>query len=288
MSPGTGAYLATAVRGKSQTSSSTSCERWIGVWAMDTLLCHSTTGSARRGAPQRRRNPRLALRWRDCVGAGRSPSRLAMSPRPGFHGQPIKEILLVLARRRRRVQTDQIRRGEGTTVQFGGQAPPQAVWRNLRSMGQQGLALDLAVRPDIECYCRGLRAGATGPLPRPWAPADIEAGGLELGPQSLPLAVIDLGNGVELARLPHGAGLRIRPRIPGGMERFETHLVAHDVVRVGIATPWRFGDDHVGAQHANNPHQPPRRLSWVSLDERLQVLIGGRPRHPRIPVAEQP
>src|SRR5712691_4494505 len=217
---------------------------------------------ARRGQHPCSRNPRLALR-----------SRLAMSPSLGFHGQPIKQILLVLARRRRRVQTDQIRRGEGTAVQLGRQAPPEAVWWNLRPMGQQGLALDLAVRPDIECYRRGLRAGATSPLPRPRAPAHVEAGGLERGPQGLPLAVIDLGNGVEFDRRPRGAGLRIRPRIPGGLERLEAHLVAHDVVWMGIATTRWFGDDHEGAQHANHPHQPARRLTWVSLDERVQVLI---------------
>src|SRR5262245_20333573 len=106
----------------------------------------------------------------------------------GGNGQPIKQLLLVLAGRRRRVQTDQIRRGEGTAVQLSRQTPPEAVWWNLRAMGQQGLALDLAVRSDIECHCRGLRAGATGPLPRPRTPAHVEAGGLERGPQGFPLA----------------------------------------------------------------------------------------------------
>ena len=57
------------------------------------------------------------------------------------------------------------------------------------------------------------------------------------------------------------------------MEGREAHLVAHDVVRVGIATTRRFGDDHAGAQLANDPHEPARRLTRVSLDERVQVLI---------------
>src|SRR5262249_11811943 len=134
----------------------------------------------------------------------------------------------------------------------------------------------------------GLRAGATGPLPRPLAPPHIEACGLERGPQSLPLAVIDLGNSVELRHRPRGAGLRIRLRIPGSMESLTAHLVAPDVVRVGIATTRWFGDDYTGAQLTNDPHQPARRLAWVGLSERVPVLIGGGPRHPRIPVAQQP
>ena len=202
--------------------------------------------------------------------------------------KPIEQILLILAGRRSWVQTDQIRRSEGLAVQLGRQASPEALQRHLGPMGQQGLALDRAVRPDIEGHRRGLRAGATGPLPVPLSPTHIEAGGLERGPQGLPLAVIDLGNGIELGRRSRGAGLRIRPRISGGMERREAHLVAHDVVRVGIATTWGFGDDHEGAQHTNNPHEPACCLARVSLDERVQVLIGGCPRHPRIPVAEQP
>src|SRR5262249_38421379 len=87
---------------------------------------------------------------------------------------------------------------------------------------------------------------------------------------------------------PRGASLRVRPRIPSGMEGCEAYLVAPDVVRVGIATPWGFSDDHVGTQGANNPHQPACRLAQVSLNKRLQVLIGGGPRHPRIAVAKQP
>src|SRR5439155_948710 len=113
---------------------------------------------------------------------------------------------------------------------------PEAVWRNLCPMSQQGLALNLAVRLDIEGHRRGLRAGATRPLPRPPAPAHVEAGGLEGWLQGLPLAVIDLGNGIELGRRPRGAGLRIRPRISGSLERREAHLVAHDVVWMSIAT----------------------------------------------------
>ena len=59
--------------------------------------------------------------------------------------------------------TDQIRRGKGPTVQRGREAPPEALRRNLRPMGQQGLALDLTVWPDIEGHRRGLRPSATGP-----------------------------------------------------------------------------------------------------------------------------
>src|SRR5712691_1444576 len=215
-------------------------------------------------------------------------SRVAVSPCPGLHGQPIEQILLVLAGRRRRVKTDTIRRGEGTAVQLGRQAPPEAVRRNLRPMREQGLALDLAVRSDIECHRRGLWAGATGPLPVSLSPAHVEADRLERGPQGLPLAVIDLGNGVELRHRPRGAGLRIRPRLPSGMEGIEAHLVAPDVVRVGIATARRFGDDHAGAQHTNDLHQPACGLARVGLNERVPVLIGGRPRHPRIPIAANP
>src|SRR2546427_8278855 len=123
-------------------------------------------------------------------------------------------------------------------------------------MGQQGLALALTVRPDIQGHRRGLRAGATGSLPRPLSPTDVEAGGLERGPQGLPLAVIDLGNGVKLGRRPRGTGLRIRPRISGSMKCREAHLVTHDVVWMSIATTRWFGDNHEGAQQANNPHQP--------------------------------
>src|SRR6266508_4269844 len=41
--------------------------------------------------------------------------------------QSIEQILLILAGRRRRVKTDQIRRGEGTAVQLGRQASPEAL-----------------------------------------------------------------------------------------------------------------------------------------------------------------
>src|SRR5215510_12476698 len=160
------------------------------------------------------------------------------------------------------MKTDTIRRGEGTAIQLGRQAPPEAVRRNLRPMGEQGLALDLAIRPDIEGHRRRLRTGATGPL----SPTHVESGRLERGPQALPLAVINLGNGVELGHWPRRAGLRIRPRLPGSMEGLEAHLVTHDVVRVGIAPPRWFSDDHAGAQLANHPHQSPRRLARVRLD----------------------
>ena len=91
-------------------------------------------------------------------------------------------------------------------------------------------------------------------------------------PQGLPLAVIDLGNGVELCHRPHGAGIPgISPRLPGGMEGRETHLVAPDVVRVGIGTAWRFGDDHAGAQLTNEartarPVASPRS-AWANASQ---------------------
>src|SRR5689334_21388263 len=137
-------------------------------------------------------------------------------------------------------------------------------------MSEQGLALDLAVRPDIECYRRGLRAGATGPLPVLLSSTHVEACGLERRPQGLPLAVIDLGNGVELRHRPHGTGLWIRPGIPGGMEGLKAHLMAHPVVRVGIATTRWFGDDHDGAQRTYDPHQPVPSLARVGLSKRVQ------------------
>ena len=153
-------------------------------------------------------------------------------------------------------------------------------------MSEQGPALDLAVRLDIEGHRRSFWTRAPGL--RPLALAHRKARGLERRPQGLPLAVIDLGNGIELGHWPRWAGLWICPRIPSGLEGREAHLMAHHMVRMRIETARRFGDNYAGAQPAYKPHEPAGRFTWVGLDERIPVLIGGRPWHPRIPVAEQP
>ena len=95
-----------------------------------------------------------------------------------------------------------------------------------------------------------------------------------------------MSRGVELGRWPRRASLRIRPRLPSGMGGREADLVAHHVIRVGIAPARWFSDDHAGAQPANDPHKAAHRLARSSLGKRVPVLIRGCPRHPRIPVAQ--
>ena len=40
------------------------------------------------------------------------------------------------------------------------------------------------------------------------------------------------------------------------MERVDAHPVAHDMVWVRIAPTWGLGDQHMGAQRADDSHQP--------------------------------
>ena len=93
-----------------------------------------------------------------------------------------EQIRFVLARPDGRMEAEEVGGREGAAVQVGGQAHQEAVLRDLRTMGEQGLALDLAVWADIERHRRGLGARTTGLVPRSLPPGHLDTCRCKLGP----------------------------------------------------------------------------------------------------------
>ena len=84
-------------------------------------------------------------------------------------------------------------------------------------MGEQGAALNLGVRPDIERYGGRLRAGAAMALLSPLLEKrHVKAGGFKLRQQGLPAAIVNLCNSVQFRHLPGGSGLGIGLYVASG------------------------------------------------------------------------
>src|SRR5438132_6151737 len=120
------------------------------------------------------------------------PRFRAASLYPGCPVQPVEQIQLVFAGRGRWREAEKVGRGEGKAAQVCGQADQEALPGDLRAMGKQGLALDLAVGTDIERHRRRLGAWATGMVPPSLQPSRVDTRRGARRPQSIPAAVVDL------------------------------------------------------------------------------------------------
>src|SRR5262245_14188086 len=104
----------------------------------------------------------------------------------------------------------------------------------MRTMGEQGTAMEFTVGTHIECHCRRLRARPALPVPAPLQKGGVNASRRERWLQGLPLAVVDLRHGIQLRDLPWRAGLGIGTGITSSAEGINADAIARDVVRVRI------------------------------------------------------
>src|SRR5439155_6420237 len=119
---------------------------------------------------------------------------------------------------------------------------------------EQGAALQLTIRTDIEGHRRRLGARAT--VPTSLQPGHVDTRRSELRSQSVPAAVVALRDGVELRHPPWGSGRRIGLGLPSGVEGVDAHPMTCDVVRMRIEAARWLGNHDARSERADDPHQP--------------------------------